>query len=307
MRWSSGIGARMPRSGNRTEPCRPTASGGPWGKGLLPVRPADGDYDRMERFVFDTRSGAPRELEDAWGVRRTSESHAAAWRIMLVMAVTGQNLLWDILDAEQDREPFTDSQLADGRQAPRQKHGLRVLYVHGYIERARILVNGTHCVWLRLTGRARAQLAGFGIEPIASDWDRMERYHDPNGNQIHHTLHCLLAARLARGRGWEARLMPDEQPQIDLRLTPPGCDPVFVECEARKPSRAVRRLRKWERLSALQGYCAVIATRPRALQDLAREIRLVYRRPCVGADLETLIEDPDAGFWSLDDRKETPC
>ena len=279
----------------------------PYGKGLLPVRPDESTYARMDRFVFDTYCGAPREIEQRWGVRRASEQHATAWRILLLMALTGQHLLWDILDAEQDELPFTERQLEHGQQSWRQKHGLGVLYVHGYVERARIRVSGTHCIWLRLTKRARELLAGTGVEVVESDWDRMRTHHDPHGHQTGHTLHCLLAARLARGRGWEAQLMPEEQLHVDLRLTPPNAQPIYVECEDRKPSRAVRRVRKWERLSALQGYCAVVARNPRGLRDLAREIRLIYRRPCVGADLATLIEAPHTDFWSLDDRKETSC
>ena len=278
----------------------------PWGKGLLPVLPSAATYDRLERFTFDTRSGAPLAVEEAWGVRRTSESHAAAWHILLLMALTGRNLQWDILDAEQDRMPFTERQVALGTKAYRQDNALRILRRHDCLERHHSRIGNVRCDWLRLTQRARALLADIGIEAVESDWDRMLALHDPQGDQTRHTLHCLAAARLARGRGWEARLVPPEQPLVDLRLTPPGRAPIYVECEARAPQRAFRRIRKWKRLAALQGYCAVIATRPQALRDLAGEIRLAYRLPCAGADLETLIAHPDSPFWSTDDR-EPPC
>ena len=280
----------------------------PWGQGLLPVPPSDATYEHLEQFTFDTRSGAPPAVEKAWGVRRTSESHAAAWHILLLMAATGLNLQWDILDAEQtqDRIPFTERQIEQGARAHRQDNALRILRRHGCLERHDARIGNVRCDWLRLTPQARDLLADAGIEAVESDWDRMLAHHDPQGNQTRHTLHCLTAARLARGRGWEARLVPEEQPLVDLRLTPPGRAPIYTECEARAPSRSVRRIRKWERLSALQGFAAVIATRPQALRDLADEIRLTYRLPCAGADLETLIARPDTLFWSTDDR-EPPC
>ncbi len=275
----------------------------PHGQGLLPVLPDEALYERMERFVFDTYTGAPPAVEAAWGVGRVSEKQAAVWRILLVMAHTGLNLQWDILDAEQDLWPFTDRQ-AEGKQAWRQKNALGLLHnTHQYIERTRCRIGNVHCVWLRLTVRARALLAEAGVEAVESDWDRMRAHHDPHGVQDGHSIHCMMAARLARGRGWDAMLMPDEQPAIDLRLWPPDGDPIYVECEARAPQRTVRRLRKWRRLSRLQGFCAVVATRRPALEDLAGEIRLAYRFPCVGADLRTLIQDPNVLFWQVDDRQ----
>ena len=278
----------------------------PHGKGLLPVLPDDDIYAWIEQHTFDTRSGAPPAVERFWGLRRTSESHATAWHILLLMAATGLNLQWDILDAEQDRMPFTARQVAQGAKAPRQDNALRILRRQDCLDGHHTRTGNVHCVWLRLTARARDLLADVGIEAVESDWDRMLPHHDPQGNQTRHTVHCLTAARLARGRGWEARLAPEEQPLVDLRLTPPGRAPIYVECEARAPSRSVRRIRKWERLSALQGFAAVIATRPQGLRDLADEIRLTYRLPCAGADLETLIASPESNFWSTDDR-EPPC
>ena len=276
------------------------------GKGLLPVLPGEELQDWIDKHIHETRSGAPPAVERVWGVRRTSEAHATAWRIVLVMARTGQNLQWDILDAEQDRLPFTDRQ-AHGHQANRQNNALRILRIQHCIERSQTRIGDVHCVWLRLTARVREWLAESGIDAVESDWDRMLAHHDPQGRQTRHTVHCLAAARLARGRGWEARLIPTEQPHVDLRLTPPDGGSIYVECEARAPSRTVRRIHKWQRLTRLQGFCAVVATRPQALRDLAREIRLTYRLSCAGADLETLIADPDTPFWSLDDREEAPC
>ena len=280
----------------------------PWGKGLLPVLPSDATYDHAERFVFDSYCGAPEEIEKKWGVRRTSESHAAAWRILLVMALTGQHLLWDILDAEQDLQPFTERQLRTANQAWRQKHGLGILSIHHLVSRARReRINGVLCTWLRLNERGRNLLKDVGVEPVESDWDRMDSYHDPQERQLGHTLHCLMAARLARGRGWEAVLMPEEQPQVDLRLTPPGDgEPIYVECEARAPQRVIRRWRKWARLRAAQDYAYVIARNPRALADLCREIGLVHRIAHAGTDLETLIIDPAAGWFQIDNRPPPP-
>ena len=278
----------------------------PVGTGLLPVLPDDDVHAWIEARTYDTRTGAPLAVEASWAVGRTSASHATAWRILLVMAATGLNLQWDILDAEQDRMPFTARQIARGVQSRCQENALRVLHIQHCLERHHTRIGRVHCVWLRLTQRARDLLADVGVEAVESDWDRMLALHDPQGNQTRHTLHCLAAARLARGRGWEARLVPPEQPLVDLRLTPPDRGPIYVECEARAPQRAFRRIRKWERLARLQGFAAVIATRPQALRDLAGEIRLAYRLPCAGADLETLITDPDSPFWSTDDR-EPPC
>ena len=274
----------------------------PYGPGLLPVLPGTETYDWMSQHIHDTRTGAPPSVEHVWNVRRSSGLHDAAWRILLLMAFTGHNLQWDILDAEQDRYPFTDEQM-QGQQAVRQKNALHLLRVTGCIEHMRTRIGSVHCVWLRLTTQAHGLLAEAGVEAVESDWDRMVARHDPQQTQARHTRHCLAAARLARGRGWQARLMPSEQPQVDIRLTPPGGgDPIYAECEARAPRRAVRRVRKWERMHALQGICAVVATRPDALADLAREVRLHHRLPVLGTDLETLIESSDPAYWNINDR-----
>ncbi|MXX22042.1 MAG: hypothetical protein F4Z93_02750 [Rhodospirillales bacterium] len=278
----------------------------PYGPGLRAAGlPDDADIEWFDDHTHETNCGAPPGVEKAWSVVRASEKHAVAWRILLVMARMGHNLLWDILDAEQDEQPFTKEQLQRGHQAERQANALRLLRVYGCLERTTSRVGRTLCVWVRLTERARAWLAEAGVEPVASDWDRMIQYHDPQEKQKRHMLHCLAAARLARGRGWETELMPREQPKVDLRITPPGQDPIYVKCESRKPTRVHRRVHKWRRLRNVQGFAAVIATRPQACDFLANEIRLHYRLPCLGTDLETLIQDPDVPFWQVDDRQDS--
>ena len=284
----------------------------PYGRGLLPVLPDDRAFAWIENHTFDTRTGAPPGVEDEWNVGRASELHATAWRILLIMFRTGLNLQWDILDAEQDRVEFEEPQVKRGTQAYRQGNALRFLRKTGdYFEQERTRVGRTSCVWMWLTDEARALLdyeAGLSdFDWVESDWDRLRELHDPHGIQRCHNLLCLLAARLARGRGFKAELIPEmsaDQPQVDLQLTPPdGGEPIYVECESRAPQRYVRRQRKWERLTATQGYCAVITDRPEALEYLSREIRLAYRKPCVGTDLETLIQDPNVPFWPVDDRQ----
>lgn len=292
-----------------------------YGKGLLPLRPDPELEAWIEQELYEeTKSGAPARVEIAWDVRRPSEAHETAWRMLLIMARTGWNLQWDILDAEQGEGPMTERQFLEGHQAPRQVNGLRVLRGNrgrapGGEDRApcvevhKTRLAGVHATWLRINDLGRELLGFADIEPVESDWDRMERLHDPKGRQLRHTMQCLLAARLARGRGWQAELMPAEQPQIDLRLTPPGAEPIYVEVEARAPQRRFRRERKWQRLGRLQGFCAVITTRPRALLDLEREVHLTHRKRFVGTDLETLAQDPDIDFWLFDDRNpkdETP-
>ena len=91
------------------------------------------------------------------------------------------------------------------------------------------------------------------------------------------------------------QILPVEEPNFDLPLDQAGQPPLFVECEARKKSRAPRRARKWRGQTQLQGVCAVCAKTPAARDALVAEIQgndYTLR----ATDLATLLQDP-LEFW----------
>ena len=148
-----------------------------------------------------------------------------------------------------------------------------------------------------LTAEGADLLRQCGIEPVPSDWQRMTAGHDPRNDQKQHTAHVCLTARMARLHGYEVTLLPAEQPYFDLRLEKPD-EVIYLECEARKKSRAARRERKWRRQVRAQSICAVSAKTPAAaaaLEDEIYELGFDF----MTTDLVSQLQDPP-DFWTID-------
>ena len=243
----------------------------------------------------DTPSGAPPAVEAYWAeqgqrvVRYTRHGTAwIAWRWLVAMAVSGWHFIPDLVALEQGGAGYQWSN--------RYRRAYRRLRDTGCIE-IYILALGRYrqVRLIRLSSSAQKLLGGEGIKVVQSDWEIMSEDHDPRGDQSDHTAHTVLAARMARLYGYQVEILPAEQPYVDLRLQDPDGEVFYVECEARKKSRAVRRQRKWQHQMHVQKVCAVVAKTPPARDALVAEITALHY-DVLGTDLASLLTEPPA-FW----------
>ena len=156
--------------------------------------------------------------------------------------------------------------------------------------------------FLRLTDKGRALCEALGWPVIESEWDRLIRLHQ--GDKLKsHTLAVLYFAFLARARGWQVTVMPDDL----AGNTPPdvlivkGKEQHLVEVEL-----GTRDLtRKWQNLQSAQGYAAICALDLDGRKRLVNDCKLAGI-PGKATDLETLRNVPvnetqdDTPLW-LDD------
>ena len=270
-----------------------------------------------------TLSGVPLPLETAWQAQGLGPTRSrfgdtrwlVAWRMLLAHARTGWNWAADLraLELTVTGIPHTRTQtravvlLLDSGLL--QRHSL-------YISRASTRPDHRRVGLVWLTPAGLEMLHACGVEPagvVQSDWIQMAAGHDPFDTQRNHTAHCVLAARLARAHGYRAQLLPggpERSPgtralltpapvAFDLRLTDAEGESWYVECEARRLSRANTRLRKWRALELAQEIAPVVALTPSARRVLVQEI-IRPGIPVRATDLFSLLQGRPE-FWIEDD------
>lgn len=137
---------------------------------------------------------------------------------------------------------------------------------------------------LRLTDTGRDLCQALGFQPVESEWERLIRLHQ-GAEQKDHTLAVLYFALLARARGYDIAVLPDEK----AGKTPPdvcisrGDETHLVEIELGQRDLAA----KWRNLKTAQGHAAICALRPAGRQRLVKDCQLA-KIPGMATDLETL-------------------
>ena len=255
--------------------------------------------------------GVPLPLETAWCEQGLGPAYAqigdtrwaAAWRMLLAHALTGWNWVADLraLELTVTGTPHTSTQLRAVvlllDSGLLQRHYL-------YLSRATKRPDQRQAGFVWLTPAGLEMLHACGVEPEQvgqSEWIQMAAAHDPFDTQRNHTAHCVLAARLARAHGYRALLMPAAPGTVafDLRLTDAEGESWYVECEARRLSRAALRIRKWQALHRVQEIAPVVALNPSARRALVQEI-IRPGIPVRATDLFSLLQGlPE--FWIEDD------
>ena len=287
----------------------------PAGQGIAPLVAAAELVDLLQRLDLNadprTLSGVPLPLETAWCEQDLGPTYArsgdtrwaAAWRMLLAHARTGWNWVADLqaLELTVTGTPPTRTQqravvlLLDSGLL--QRHYL-------YLSRATKRPDHRQAGFVWLTPAGVEMLHACGVAPaqvLQSEWIQMAAAHDPFDTQRNHTAHCVLAARLARAHGYRVLLMPAAPGTVafDLRLTDAEGESWYVECEARRLSRAPIRIRKWQALEREQEIAPVVALNPSARRALFEEI-IRPGIPVRATDLFSLLQGlPE--FWIEDD------
>jgi hypothetical protein len=146
----------------------------------------------------------------------------------------------------------------------------------------------------RLTEEGIELCRVLGWDPVESEWERLNRFHEGE-NQPAHTAGVLAFVYHARLRGWEAEVLPTE---IDLETRPDVSlkreeKRIFVEVEfdGDKPA-------KWRNLANLQGFVAFCAPTPDKREGMVSDCRLAQLSG-IATDLETLIQSsfPTSPLW----------
>ena len=284
----------------------------------LEITPLVADAELVERLQMvdqagDTRtlSGVPLPLETAWQAQGLGPTYSrygdtrwlVAWRVLLAHALTGWNWMADLraLELTVTGTAHTSTQL---RAVGLLLDSGLLLRHYLYISRSSYRPDHRRAGFVWLTPAGVEMLHACGVEPeqvLQSDWIQMAAGHDPDDTQRNHTAHCVLAARLARAHGYRVLLMPGGPGTVafDLRLTDAEGESWYVECEARRLSRAATRLRKWQALEREQEIAPVVALNPSARRALFQEI-IRPGIPVRATDLFSLLQGlPE--FWIEDD------
>ena len=287
----------------------------PAGQGIAPLVAAAELVELLQELDLNgdprTLSGVPLPLETAWQAQGLGPARSRfgdtrwliAWRMLLAHARTGWNWMADLraLELTVTGTPHTRTQtravglLLDSGLL--QRHYL-------YLSRASTRPDHRRPGFVWLTPAGLEMLHACGVEPaqvVQSEWIQMAAGHDPFDTQRNHTAHCVLAARLARAHGYRVLLLPAAPGTVafDLRLTDAEGESWYVECEARRLSRAATRLRKWQALEREQEIAPVVALNPSARRALFEEI-IRPGIPVRATDLFSLLQGlPE--FWIEDD------
>lgn len=138
---------------------------------------------------------------------------------------------------------------------------------------------------MRLTEDGKDLCRVLGWEPIESEWDRMLRLHNGDGQKAH-TAGVLSFAYHCRRRGWKVEVMPPVEGKAEPdAMVVKGEDQVYVEVEFGNDKPA-----KWRNLTDLQGFVALCAATEDKRSRLVSECKL-DRLKGKATDIETLIQE----------------
>ena len=225
--------------------------------------------------------------------RQSNLETARVWleyRLLALLALTGWSLRWALTEWEAGQRGI-------GPKSGSIKRAVRRL--EGCAWQAKtIRTVGTYTL-VRLSPEAKERLRAVGIEPVESEWERIERLHrgDTSLQQKHTAALCAFAWQ-ARRRGWYTQVCPildDPFAEPDLLLRR-GDEEVYVEVQRRGGSR-YGRMAKWGNLARIQGFVAVCVMTPEALHYTRRELSSLHHRRMLLTDLHTLRYTEPAGLW----------
>lgn len=225
--------------------------------------------------------------------RQSSVEQARVWleyRLLALLALTGWSLRWALTEWEAGQRGI-------GPKSGSIKRAVRRLEMCAWQAKT-IRTVGTYTL-VRLSSEAKDRLQAVGIEPVESEWERIERLHrgDTTLQQKHTAALCAFAWQ-ARRRGWSTQVCPtldDPFAEPDLLLRR-GDEEVYVEVQRRGGSR-YGRMAKWSNLARIQGFVAVCLMTPEALHYTRRELSSLHHRRMLLTDLHTLRYAEPAGLW----------
>jgi len=225
--------------------------------------------------------------------RQSRVETARVWleyRLLALLAYTGWSLRWALTEWEAGQRGI-------GPKSGSVKRAVSRLKACAWESRT-VRTVGTYTL-VRLSPEARSRLWDVGIEPVESEWERIERLHRGDTTlQRKHTAALCAFAWQARRRGWHTQLCPDlDDPfaEPDILLVRNG-ERIYAEVQRRGGSR-YGRMAKWSNLARIQGFVAACLMTPEALHYTRRELSSLHHRRMLLTDLHTLRYAEPAGLW----------
>lgn len=259
--------------------------------------------DQLDRLLHtlpgdrDHRQGLPAtlapHLTQHRRLPRQPDRYPQAWteyRLLGLLALTGWSLRWALVQAEADLTCVT----------PRSGKMLRAcahLARAGLWETASIA--GLKRITLaRLTERGRTLLAASGVEPVESEWERIERLHRGESEaQRKHTALLCTAAFHARLHGYQTQVCPltADGAEPDLQLVRSD-QTLFVEVQ-RKSGTPWNRLGKWQNQLRAQGVVALFTETLADRERYVQEMRRAGIGTILATDLQSLYTQTRPDLW----------
>lgn len=225
--------------------------------------------------------------------RQSRVETARVWleyRLLALLAHSGWSLRWALTAWEAQQRGI-------GPKSGSVKRAVRRLEACAWQSRT-VRTVGTYTL-VRLSPEARSRLCDVGIEPVESEWERIERLHRGDTSlQSKHTAALCAFAWQARRRGWSTEVCPElddpfAEPDILLHR---GDEQLYVEVQRRGGSR-YGRMAKWSNLARIQGFVAACLMTPEALHYTRRELSSLHHRRMLLTDLHTLRYVEPAALW----------
>jgi hypothetical protein len=157
-----------------------------------------------------------------------------------------------------------------------------------------------HIQVVTLTELGRKVLRTVGIQPVASEWDRLIAEHGGEAQAKHAGLVVAFTYH-ARLRSFATEICPPVAPpaEPDVALVR-GDERIYVEVEAGS-GEPERLMQKWRNQAGLQGFVAFCSTAPETRKALAQDARHAIGKG-MATDLATLINwagaEDYASFWA---------
>lgn len=259
--------------------------------------------DQLDRLLHrlpgarDHRQGLPAALAPYLTrhkrLPRQPDRYPQAWteyRLLGMLALTGWSLRWALVQAEADLACVT----------PRSGKMLRAC---AHLERAGLwetasIAGRKRITLVRLSGRGRTLLEASGVEPVESEWERIERLHrgESEGQRKHTALLCTAAFH-ARLHGYQTQVCPltADGTEPDLQLVR-GDHTLFVEVQ-RKSGTPWNRLGKWQNQLRLQGVVALFTETVADRERYVQEMRRAGIGTILATDLQSLYTQTSPDLW----------
>jgi hypothetical protein len=242
----------------------------------------------LDDLIADVRSGMaswPTEWPSS-AVRRVLDTGIAMKRYWLALYMIGRWGVCSMFEIDGIQGELAEISKGSGSLRRVQDN----LIAANFIEGKKLELTGpkTSLKLARLTPDGEQLFkALFGVNPVESDWSRLDRLHE-GARFPEHTLAVLIFAMHARKRGWSTHILPPVEgtnavPDLAVKR---GDQTWYVEVELSKKESPS----KWNNQAGLNlGKVALCAATPEGRARLAGDCRLA-NLPGVATDLATLIK-----------------
>ena len=217
----------------------------------------------------------------------SSESWPRSAQFLILLALTGWSLQEALLQILSRQLGVSSNSGTTGRL-------LKRLSRDGLIGRRVVPIFGGKAVMVTLSDTGRELVQDMGFPPVEAEWERLQL--QPAMGDTHAALICLFAYR-ARQRGFATQVAPPPvggEDAGDVLMTDAAgtTSHALVEVDAASP-----RVDLWRRLVDHQGFVALCAVTPEALQVVVAAARSAGL-PGRAADLASLRTHAEDVLWT---------